>query len=300
MYINIMKNFKTAVALFVTLLASTSYAASGAAAVVAKTAGKSYSEPTRREFLKGCQENVEAPICECVLQKLSAKYDENKFKDLERQLSIGIEDPDYVNFIVNATTECGAAYDGGSLNTTQGGVTPPAAGSAAATQDKGAQGGLNIAGYEVSAEEMMILMAMLQSPMLKDNFVQSCTVESMEWLGANQADKTCKCAYDRLIKDNTLLTKMLMESGDGELANFDKWGFTLVEPCLPKQFPAEMDNAFIKECMKSGDVKKATCECVLKSIKKDYNVKSLIKTSFEEPKKIELDMTLKAAQCLSK
>ncbi|MCQ2106916.1 MAG: hypothetical protein MJZ26_14130 [Fibrobacter sp.] len=280
-----MKNFKTAVALFVTLLASTSYAASGAAAVVAKTAGKSYSEPTRREFLKGCQENVEAPICECVLQKLSAKYDENKFKDLERQLSIGIEDPDYVNFIVNATTECGAAYDGGSKNS---------------PQDKGSQGGLNIAGYEVSAEEMMILMAMLQSPMLKDNFVQSCTVESMEWLGANQADKTCKCAYDRLIKDNTLLTKMLMESGDGELANFDKWGFTLVEPCLPKQFPAEMDNAFIKECMKSGDVKKATCECVLKSIKKDYNVKSLIKTSFEEPKKIELDMTLKAAQCLSK
>lgn len=280
-----MKNFKIAVVLFVTLLASTSYAASGAAAVVAKTAGKSYSEPTRREFLKGCQENVEAPICECVLQKLSAKYDENKFKDLERQLSIGIEDPDYVNFIVNATTECGAAYDGGSKNS---------------PQDKGSQGGLNIAGYEVSAEEMMILMAMLQSPMLKDNFVQSCTVESMEWLGANQADKTCKCAYDRLIKDNTLLTKMLMESGDGELANFDKWGFILVEPCLPKQFPAEMDNAFIKECMKAGDVKKATCECVLKSIKKDYNVKSLIKTSFEEPKKIELDMTLKAAQCLSK
>lgn len=274
-----MKNLKKILTIFVTCAVSTTFAANGAAAVVAKTAGKSYSEPTRKEFLNGCQENVEAPICECVLKKLESKYDENRFKSLEMQLTVGVEDPDYINFIVNATTECSIS------------------GNASASQQR-ATNSTNSDNFQISSEDIALFKAMLDSPLLKDGFVQSCTVESMEWLGANQAEKTCKCAYDRLIKDNTLLSQMMTE--DENLEDFDKWGFSLMEPCLPKQFPAEMNNAFIKECMKSGDVSKATCECVLKSIKKDYTVKTLIKAAFEESEKFELDIAMKAAQCLTK
>ena len=105
--------------------------------------------------------------------------------------------------------------------------------------------------------------------------MQSCTVQSMEWLGANQADKSCNCAFDRLTKDDQFIGKVLGSMGaGGDDINFEKWGFDFVEPCLPKQFPAETDNAFVKECLKAGDVNKATCECVLKSIKKDYTVVS--------------------------
>ena len=152
---------------------------------------------------------------------------------------------------------------------------------------------------QVSQEEMMIFKALLQSPLFKDNFVQSCTVQSMEWLGVNQADKTCNCAYNRLVKDGKFINQ-IMSSISGDNIDFEKWGFEFIEPCIPQNYPAETDNAFVKECLKAGDVDKATCECVLKSIKKDYSVRDLMKTAFEDQKKLEIDIMLKAAQCLSK
>lgn len=151
----------------------------------------------------------------------------------------------------------------------------------------------------ISQEEMLIFKTLLQTPLFKDNFVQSCTVQSMEWLGVNQADKTCNCAYDRLVKDGKFINQ-IMSSISGDNIEFEKWGFDFVEPCIPQNYPAEMDNAFVKECLKAGDVDKATCECVLKSIKKDYTVRDLMKTAFEDQKKLEVDIMLKAAQCLSK
>ena len=151
----------------------------------------------------------------------------------------------------------------------------------------------------ISQEEMLIFKTLLQTPLFKDNFVQSCTVQSMEWLGVNQADKTCSCAYNRLVKDGKFINQ-IMSSINGDNIDFEKWGFEFIEPCIPQNYPAETDNAFVKECLKAGDVDKATCECVLKSIKKDYTVRDLMKTAFEDQKKLEVDIMLKAAQCLSK
>ena len=250
------------------------------ASIMANAQNRGYSAPTRDKFLKSCKEGVEAPICDCVLKKLEAKYDEATFNKYESELAKGKEDAAYVNFIVQSTTDCGEALDAASAAQNQGSAS---------------------AGLGLAAEDLMIFKAILQSPMFKDNFVQSCTVQSMEWLGANQADKSCNCAFDRLIKDDKFIGGVVGSMGaDGSDFNIDKWGYDFIEPCLPKQFPAEMDNAFIKECLKAGDANKATCECVLKSIKKDYSVRSLMKTAIEDEKKLELDITLKAAQCLSK
>ena len=249
------------------------------ASIMANAQNRGYSAPTRDKFLKSCKEGVEAPICDCVLKKLEAKYDEATFNKYESELAKGKEDAAYVNFIVLSTTDCGEALD------------------ASAAQNQGSAS----AGLGLAPEDLMIFKAILQSPMFKDNFVQSCTLQSMEWLGANQADKSCNCAFDRLIKDDKFIGGVIGSMGaDGSDFNIDKWGYDFIEPCLPKQFPAEMDNAFIKECLKAGDANKATCECVLKSIKKDYSVRSLMKTAIEDEKKLELDITLKAAQCLSK
>ena len=250
------------------------------ASIMANAQNRGYSAPTRDKFLKSCKEGVEAPICDCVLKKLEAKYDEATFNKYESELAKGKEDAAYVNFIVQSTTDCGEALDAASAAQNQGSAS---------------------AGLGIAPEDLMIFKAILQSPMFKDNFVQSCTVQSMEWLGANQADKSCNCAFDRLIKDDKFIGGVIGSMGaDGSDFNIDKWGYDFIEPCLPKQFPAEMDNAFIKECLKAGDANKATCECVLKSIKKDYSVRSLMKTAIEDEKKLELDITLKAAQCLSK
>lgn len=250
------------------------------ASIMANAQNRGYSAPTRDKFLKSCKEGVEAPICDCVLKKLEAKYDEATFNKYESELSKGKEDASYVNFIVQSTTDCGESLDAASAAQNQGSAS---------------------AGIGLAPEDLMIFKAILQSPMFRDNFVQSCTVQSMEWLGANQADKSCNCAFDRLIKDDKFIGGVIGSMGaDGSDFNIDKWGYDFIEPCLPKQFPAEMDNAFIKECLKAGDANKATCECVLKSIKKDYSVRSLMKTVIEDEKKLELDITLKAAQCLSK
>lgn len=250
------------------------------ASIMANAQNRGYSAPTRDKFLRSCKDGVEAPICDCVLKKLEAKYDEATFNKYESELAKGKEDAAYVNFIVQSTTDCGEALDAASAAQNQGSAS---------------------AGLGLAAEDLMIFKAILQSPMFKDNFVQSCTVQSMEWLGANQADKSCNCAFDRLIKDDKFIGGVIGSMGaDGSDFNIDKWGYDFIEPCLPKQFPAEMDNAFIKECLKAGDANKATCECVLKSIKKDYSVRSLMKTAIEDEKKLELDITLKAAQCLSK
>lgn len=250
------------------------------ASIMANAQNRGYSAPTRDKFLKSCKEGVEVPICDCVLKKLEAKYDEATFNKYESELAKGKEDAAYVNFIVQSTTDCGEALDAASAAQNQGSAS---------------------AGLGLAAEDLMIFKAILQSPMFKDNFVQSCTVQSMEWLGANQADKSCNCAFDRLIKDDKFIGGVIGSMGaDGSDFNIDKWGYDFIEPCLPKQFPVEMDNAFIKECLKAGDANKATCECVLKSIKKDYSVRSLMKTAIEDEKKLELDITLKAAQCLSK
>ena len=151
----------------------------------------------------------------------------------------------------------------------------------------------------ISQEEMLIFKTLLQTPLFKDNFVQSCTVQSTEWLGVNQADKTCNCAYNRLVKDGKFINQ-IMSSINGDNIDFEKWGFEFIEPCIPQNYPAETDNAFVKECLKAGDVDKATCECVLRSIKKDYTVRDLMKTAFEDQKKLEVDLMLKTAQCLSK
>ncbi|OWV26081.1 hypothetical protein B7988_07125 [Fibrobacter sp. UWB1] len=148
-------------------------------------------------------------------------------------------------------------------------------------------------------EEMLIFKTLLQTPLFKDNFIQSCAAQSVEWLGASQADKTCNCAFDRLVKDGKFINQ-IMSSINGDNIDFEKWGFEFIEPCIPQSFPAETDNAFVKECLKAGDVDKATCECVLKSIKKDYSVRDLMKTAFKDQKKLEIDIILKSAQCLSK
>ena len=153
----------------------------------------------------------------------------------------------------------------------------------------------------ISPEEALVLNVLLQSPMFMNEFTQYCETQSGQWLGEKQAEKSCRCAYDRLVKDSGVLKKIMGSlGGDGELAGYEKWGYDFVEPCLPEQFPAEMEIAFLNWCLAQGDVDNATCKCVLQSIKKDYTVRTLVKSAFDDRKTLELNVMLKTAQCLSK
>lgn len=280
-----MKNFKKLVAIL-SLVPFTAFAASGAAAVVAQAAGKSYSEATRNNFLKSCSENVETPICECVLKKLESKYSEDQFKKNESRLSAGIEDETYVQFIVDATTSCGMVHDANAPQNAPVKSAQPATQSAANPQ--------------MTEMEMMILKAVVENKEFKGRFVEECVDESDDYLGKKQAKTSCNCAYDRIMKDDKVLMTLLgsVEAG-GNTADFEKWGYNVIAPCLPDQFTPEMETALLKECKDEVKDGKKACTCVVKEIKSRYTVKTLLKAAFEDEKKFEVDMMGLAAKCLN-
>lgn len=269
-------------------LSGAAFAASGAAAIVAKAAGKSYSEPTRRNFLKSCSESVETPICECVLKKLEVNYSEDQFKHLEATLSVGVEDKDYVNFIVDATTTCGMSYDAGAANS----ATQPAAANAQPAP---------AADPQMTEMEIMILKAIVDNKEFKNGFVAQCANEADDLLGPKQAKKSCDCAYSRIMKDDKVMMTLLASADLGSSSiNFEKWGYDIIAPCLPDKFTAEMEKALTDECKKQASDSPKACKCVVKEIKKRYTVKSLLKAAFENQKKLELEMMGVAAQCMAK
>lgn len=285
-------NCLKSMAALVSFAAVCASAAGGAASIVAKASGKGYSEPTRTEFLKSCMEGVEKPTCECVLKKLEGKYDEATFKRLEGELNQGKEDPNYVNFIVESTTSCmGTSFSTAAV--VSGAV---ASGSRTAA---GQAAGSGIAGFSISPEEMEILKAMLQSKMFKNSFAEECADEVDDWFGKKQAKKSCECAYDNLMKNDSLVHLLTgATNAKGEADDFERWGYEIIAPCLPKQFTPEMEKAFIRECTDEAKANKATCQCVLQEIKKDYTVESMMKAVFTSEDKFELDIAVKAAKCL--
>lgn len=295
-------NCLKSMAALVSFAAVCASAAGGAASIVAKASGKGYSEPTRTEFLKSCMEGVEKPTCECVLKKLEGKYDEATFKRLEGELNQGKEDPNYVNFIVESTTSCmGASFSTAAV--VSGTVASGAASGSGTAAGSGVTGsgiaGGGIAGFSISPEEMEILKAMLQSKMFKNSFAEECADEVDDWFGKKQAKKSCECAYDNLMKNDSLVHLLTgATNAKGEADDFERWGYEIIAPCLPKQFTPEMEKAFIRECTDEAKANKATCQCVLQEIKKDYTVESMMKAVFTSEDKFELDIAVKAAKCL--
>ncbi len=282
-----MKNYKK-FAVILSLVPFTAFAASGAAAIVAKAAGKPYSESTQSEFLKSCGENVEKPICECVLKKLESKYSEDQFKNNESRLAAGIEDKAYVQFIVDATTSCGDVHDAGVAQA-------PAKSAPNAQVQESAQDPM------VAEMEMMILKAIVENKEFKKRFVDECVDESDDYLGQKQAKQSCSCSYDRITKDKNVIAA-LMGSVDkgGKMTDFEKWGYDVIAPCLPDKFTPEMEKALMNECKDEVKDGKKACKCVVKEIKSRYTVKSLLQAAFEDEKKLEMDMMGLAAQCMAK
>ncbi|WP_407442124.1 hypothetical protein [Fibrobacter sp.] len=292
-----MKNYKK-FAVILSLVPFTAFAASGAAAIVAKAAGKPYSESTQSEFLKSCGENVEKPICECVLKKLESKYSEDQFKNNEDRLQAGIEDKAYVQFVVDATTTCGMEYESKASLTPENPSQPAASAGAAPSAKASTQ---STAPMEMSEMEMLVLMAIVDNKDFKKRFVNECVDEAKDYLGKKQAKQSCNCSYGRITKDPNVMGALLgsIDKG-GNIADFEKWGYNVIAPCLPDTFTPEMEKALMDECKDEVKDGKKVCKCVVNDIKKRYTVKTLLKAAFEDEKNLELELKGVAAQCLAK
>ena len=137
-----------------------------------------------------------------------------------------------------------------------------------------------------SGEDMMIFKAILQSPIFKDNFVQSCTAQSMEWLGASQADKTCNCAFDRMVKDSKFINviRQFLKAGYIEDWDYHKtYSGTpqggILSPILANIYLNELDNKImeIKESFKQPHQRKYTYEYSVMKGRRDYQKAKLRK-----------------------
>ncbi len=269
-----------------------------------------YSADTRSEFLTSCLSGADKAVCECVLQKLESKYSENSFKKIEAQMLMGQDVSTYVDFIVTASKKCSVGRSAGAATGSLVAAVTPAKPEPAAAQpapkpaetapaSSAAQASPQPA--KISATDMMLLQMLLNNQAFKDSFVVECTREGDKFLGASQSQKSCQCAYDHMLQNDSLLY-LLMRSmnANGEVTDFEKLSYRLILPCLPAQFTPEMETFLQKACMESVRAgNKTRCACAVKEIKKSYTIQELLQDILLDQEKFRIKLVGKVGKCVA-
>lgn len=126
--------------------------------------------------------------------------------------------------------------------------------------------------YHTPAEAKVFVDNFLKtSP--KDVFVPMCVEKGAEYVGKEQANATCGCAYDQMLNDIPRFTEMVRLTED--LENPEWLGYEFFIECAPKQFNAEMEKALAKACVEKG-MPKFVCPCIAKSVVKDYSPRDFL------------------------
>ena len=253
--------------------------------VVSAFAGK-YSADTRSNFLIGCLSGADRAACDCVLQKLESKYSEAEFKKVQNQVLAGKSDPKYADFLAKKRRECGIKDS-------------PASTSAPASAPSAAQA--NSQPVKISATDMMLLQMLLNNQAFKDSFVVECTKEGDKFLGATQSKKSCQCAYDHMLQNDSLLY-LLMRSmnANGEVTDFEKLSYRLILPCLPDHFTPEMESFLANACLESVRAgSKTRCACAVKEIKKSYTIQELLQDILLDQESFKIKLIRKVGKCVA-
>ena len=266
-----------------------------------------YSADTRSEFLTSCLSGADKAVCECVLQKLESKYSEPAFKKIEAQMLMGQDVSTYVDFIVTASKKCSVGRSAGAATgslvaaVTPAKPEPAAANSAAAQPAPKPASSASPQPAKISATDMMLLQMLLNNQAFKDSFVVECTKEGDKFLGASQSQKSCQCAYDHMLQNDSLLY-LLMRSmnANGEVTDFEKLSYRLILPCLPAQFTPEMEAFLQKSCMESVRAgNKTRCACAVREIKKSYSIQELLQDILLDQEKFRIKLVGKVGKCVA-
>ena len=268
-----------------------------------------YSADTRSGFLTSCLSGADKAVCECVLQKLESKYSEPAFKKIEAQMLIGQDVSAYVDFIVTASKKCNAGRSAGAASgSLVAAVTPnkpapaaakPASSAGNAPASSSAQA--NPQPLKISATDMMLLQVLLNNQAFKDSFVVECAREGDKFLGAAQSQKSCQCAYEHMLQNDSLLY-LLMHSmnANGEVTDFEKLSYRLILPCLPTQFTPEMEEFLANACLESVRAgSKTRCACAVKEIKKSYTIQELLQDILLDQEKFKIKLIRKVGKCVA-
>ena len=261
-----------------------------------------YSADTRSGFLTSCLSGADKAVCECVLQKLESKYSESAFKKIEAQMLMGQDVSTYVDFIVTASRKCSAGRSAGAASgSLVAAVTPAKPASSTTPAPASASSQANPQPVKISATDMMLLQMLLNNKAFKDSFVVECTKEGDKFLGATQSKKSCQCAYDHMLQNDSLLY-MLMHSmnANGEVTDFEKLSYRLILPCLPAQFTPEMEAFLQNACLESVRAgSKTRCACAVKEIKKSYSIQELLQDILLDQESFKIKLIRKVGKCVA-
>ena len=258
-----MRNVKL---LLIGLLFAAVYAvAGGAASFVAKksnTGEFAFSEATQQAFLKDCSENANEWVCGCVLGRLQGSYSEKEYLRLDAEMQKGYQDYDFTSFLSNAVTACDEEYE------------------ATASQ--------------ITEEEAKAYVDKWVKTTKRRDFVDEIPPQLMEAFGKNTARKIRGCVYDNIVKDRERFVQTVMEEGYPE--DNKMWGINYALDCIPEKFTPEIEKAFIKLLNERG-LPKSISQCIMKSIKKEYTMKSIFAGMIADKELFVAMFTMYATKC---
>lgn len=240
--------------------------AGGAAAFVAKNSNTGefpYSEATQQAFIKDCSENANEWVCGCVLAKLQGSYSEKEYLKLDVELQKGNEDYDFVSFLSKSVNECDEEYE--------------------------------IAASQITEEDAKAYVDNWMKTVKRRDAVNNCPSKMKEFYGKKEAEKVCGCVYDRMAKDKNRFVRVIVEEGYPD--DNDNWGLDYTIECIPDKFTPEMEKNLIK-IMNQHGVPKSISQCILKSLKKEYSLKSFVASAKENMDLFTAIFTMLASKCL--
>lgn len=257
--------------------------ADGAASLVGKSSkvkNYTYSPILKFEFMNDCSENANRDVCECVLDKLQLRYSEETYQKLDSDLRRGMEHPDFVKYISDASTECDLAV---KLPETE----PPA--ESDFSQD------LPAPAVGVSEAEATEFVNNFKKNFPKKNFVKECVETTSKFFGTAALQKSCGCAYDKMLSDKPRFIDMVMRQGyPGQNSS---WGAEFKLDCLPEKFTPEIEKNMVNFLNEVG-IPLSAAKCIIATTKKEYSLKSFAKAVFNSQESMAAMLMMGSLKCL--
>lgn len=257
--------------------------ADGAASLVGKSSkvkNYTYSPILKFEFMNDCSENANRDVCECVLDKLQLRYSEEMYQKLDSDLRRGMEHPDFVKYISDASTECDLAVKSPETE-------PPA--ESDFSQD------LPAPAVGVSEAEATEFVNNFKKNFPKKNFVKECVETTSKFFGTAALQKSCGCAYDKMLSDKPRFIDMVMRQGyPGQNSS---WGAEFKLDCLPEKFTPEIEKNMVNFLNEVG-IPLSAAKCIIATTKKEYSLKSFAKAVFNSQESMAAMLMMGSLKCL--
>lgn len=257
--------------------------ADGAASLVGKSSkvkNYTYSPILKFEFMNDCSENANRDVCECVLDKLQLRYSEETYQKLDSDLRRGMEHPDFVKYISDASTECDLAVKSPETE-------PPA--ESDFSQD------LPAPAVGVSEAEATEFVNNFKKNFPKKNFVKECVETTSKFFCTAALQKSCGCAYDKMLSDKPRFIDMVMRQGyPGQNSS---WGAEFKLDCLPEKFTPEIEKNMVNFLNEVG-IPLSAAKCIIATTKKEYSLKSFAKAVFNSQESMATMLMMGSLKCL--